>query len=268
MLLMFAWSSVFFDLNSVYMRTTELFLDIERPVWTWPAQPSRYDGRKPLEWEEAQAAGMRLMDEQAREYGFAIERPLALYILRDKGLYEYRVRSSRDIGDKYGATAILFDAYTGELRTVSLPTGQRSGNTLTTWLIELHMANVFGLPYRIFVCGLGLVITMLSVTGVYIWWKKRRARNFLSRISARRRRGQKRRVRRYRGHDGSKSHATIFRGLSRIAPPQPINRLKYQTAARSHSSQRPPDVSGTAYFRPANRTKCPGSDTYETGCMI
>jgi len=34
------------------------------------------------------------------------------------------------------------------------------------------------LPYRIFVCGLGLVIVMLSVTGVYIWWKKRQARNF------------------------------------------------------------------------------------------
>ena len=38
------------------------------------------------------------------------------------------------------------------------------------------MADVFGLAYRIFVCVLGLVITMLSVTGVYIWWKKRKAR--------------------------------------------------------------------------------------------
>lgn len=35
---------------------------------------------------------------------------------------------------------------------------------------------VFGLPYRIFVCILGLVITTLSVTGVYIWWRKRIAR--------------------------------------------------------------------------------------------
>jgi len=31
---------------------------------------------------------------------------------------------------------------------------------------------------RIFVCALGLAITMLSVTRVYIWWKKRRARQF------------------------------------------------------------------------------------------
>ena len=60
--------------------------------------------------------------------------------------------------------------------SLDLPTGEHSGNTVTYWLRALHMADVFGLPYRIFVCVLGLIITMLSVTGVYIWWKKRKAR--------------------------------------------------------------------------------------------
>ncbi|MGH6852653.1 MAG: PepSY domain-containing protein, partial [Methylocella sp.] len=41
-----------------------------------------------------------------------------------------------------------------------------------------HMARVFGRPYQIFVCVLGLATTMLPVTGVYIWWKKRSARKF------------------------------------------------------------------------------------------
>jgi uncharacterized iron-regulated membrane protein len=86
------------------------------------------------------------------------------------------VRSSRDIGDKGGGTSVIFDAYSGELHSSSLPTGQRAGNTLTTWLTELHTADVFGLPYRIFVSFLGLAIVTLSVTGVYIWWKKRQAR--------------------------------------------------------------------------------------------
>jgi uncharacterized iron-regulated membrane protein len=36
------------------------------------------------------------------------------------------------------------------------------------------MAKIWGLPYKIFVCFMGLVITMLSVTGVYIWGKKHR----------------------------------------------------------------------------------------------
>lgn len=37
------------------------------------------------------------------------------------------------------------------------------------------MANVFGVPYKVFVCFLGIVIVVLSVTGIYIWLKKRRA---------------------------------------------------------------------------------------------
>ena len=75
----------------------------------------------------------------------------------------------------------IFDAYTGALTRVSLPTRQRSGDTITTWLIELHMADLFGFPYRIFVCGFGFVIVMLSVTGVYIWTKKRSVRELPTR---------------------------------------------------------------------------------------
>ncbi|MFO1125516.1 MAG: hypothetical protein U1E25_09705 [Methylocystis sp.] len=142
-----------------------------------------------MEWEDAQATGARLMQEQARQNGFVIERPLALYHLRDKGLYEYRVRSSRDIGDKAGSTSILFDSRSGELKTLSLPTGQRSdcdahhlacriahGQSLRSSLSHLRLC-----------CLLGLVITMLSVTGVYIWWKKRLARlAHVRRVAARR----------------------------------------------------------------------------------
>ncbi len=64
------------------------------------------------------------------------------------------------------------------------PTGEHSGNTVSNWLRALHRADVFGLPYRIFVCVLGLIITMLSVTGVYIWWKKRKARIHVASRSA------------------------------------------------------------------------------------
>jgi len=62
------------------------------------------------------------------------------------------------------------------LISLELPVGEHSGNTVSAWLYALHMADVFGLPYRIFVCVLGLIITMLTLTGVYIWWKKRKAR--------------------------------------------------------------------------------------------
>ena len=116
------------------------------------------------------------MDEQARALGFVVEEPVTLRLDRTRGVYIYFVRSSRDIQDKRGRTRVFFDADDGSLKLVLLPTGQFSGNTITSWLIALHDANVFGLPYRIFVSALGLVIAMLSVTGVYIWWKKRKAR--------------------------------------------------------------------------------------------
>ncbi|MBI5011420.1 MAG: PepSY domain-containing protein [Methylocystis sp.] len=175
MLLVYAWSSVFFTLPNFYTRATQLVLDYETPVWAQEVSPKN-DARAPMEWEAAQVTSEQLMADVAREHNFAIERPRALYHLRGKGLYEYRVRSSRDIGDKVGLTSILFDSRSGALKSLSLPSGHRSGTTLTTWLVELHTANVFGLPYRIFVCALGLVVAMLSVTGVYIWWKKRSAR--------------------------------------------------------------------------------------------
>lgn len=136
---------------------------------------------KPLEepvfgWRQAQQTAERLMAEQARLNGFAIERPVNLWINREQGNYHYAVHSSLDFQDKRGRTAVIFDTNTGELKQLLLPSGQHSGTTVTNWLQTLHEANVFGLPYRIFVCILGLEIVMLSVTGVYIWWKKRHAR--------------------------------------------------------------------------------------------
>ena len=177
MLLVFAWSSVSFHLNGVYVAATKLLLAYEEPFMKHEAEPPPAPkDRKPLEWEEAQAIGVRLMEEQARSHDFKIDRPNALSYMRARGLYGYSVHSSRDIGEKYGATTVFFDAYSGEFRALNLPSGEHAGNTLTSWLVALHMANLFGLPYKIFVCALGLVITMLSVTGVYIWLRKRRAR--------------------------------------------------------------------------------------------
>jgi hypothetical protein len=49
------------------------------------------------------------------------------------------------------STRLWFDGDTGALRSLSLPTGEHSGNTVSTWLAAPHMADVFGPPYRIFV---------------------------------------------------------------------------------------------------------------------
>jgi uncharacterized iron-regulated membrane protein len=94
------------------------------------------------------------------------------------GAYLYEVRGGRDLFErspKGGGTSVMFDGDTGALRELSPPTGEHDGNTVESWLYALHMARVFGLPYRIFVSVLGLVVVTLSVTGLVIWWRKRLA---------------------------------------------------------------------------------------------
>lgn len=176
MLFIFAWSSVYWNMTSVYVAVTDALFGFSPPLWARPAPPASVSGGSIMTWEQAQAVAERLMTEQARSHGFSILRPVGLNRMHDRSVYSYDVMSSRDIADAYGATSIAFDAITGDLRDVTIPTGFRTGNTLTAWLGELHMADVFGLPYKTFVCLLGLAIAALSVTGVYIWWKKRAAR--------------------------------------------------------------------------------------------
>jgi uncharacterized iron-regulated membrane protein len=129
----------------------------------------------PVGWSRALALGQDYMAEQARVQGFTVNRPAALIYRRQLGAYFYRVHSSRDPG-RSGTTTVGIDATTGALTGVQIPTGHRTGNTLTTWIKALHTAMVFGWPWKAVVTGMGLVVAMLSVTGVLIWWRKRRAR--------------------------------------------------------------------------------------------
>jgi uncharacterized iron-regulated membrane protein len=107
---------------------------------------------------------------------FRIDRPVSFALEHERGLYVYNVHSSRDPGENYGGTTLMIDAYSGALFGFKAPTGERDGETVTTWLVALHTANVFGLPYRALVCLCGLTVVLLSITGVVIWLKKRRAR--------------------------------------------------------------------------------------------
>lgn len=170
-LLVFAWSSVYMNLcDTVYTWTTRTVLDY-RPYWA-ELQPAPAGG-PPMGWHKAELTARRLMQEQARQNGFVVVQPVALGLDSAKHVYSYRVRSSRDIQDRLGLTRIFFDAESGALRHVELPTGQYPGNTVSSWLFALHMGNVFGLPWRIFVCALGWGLAGLCVTGVLIWLRKR-----------------------------------------------------------------------------------------------
>jgi uncharacterized iron-regulated membrane protein len=50
------------------------------------------------------------------------------------------------------------------------------GDTFLQSQFSLHSGHILGLPGRVLIALAGLLVAMLSVTGVYVWWRKRAAR--------------------------------------------------------------------------------------------
>ena len=123
-------------------------------------------------WDAALLLGTQYMDGLAEQEGFTVIRPAKLIYRRWLGEYFYCVQSSRDLVI-YGETCVGIDGSTGLQTGFEIPTGHVAGNTFSSWINALHMAMVFGTPWKIFMSGLGLVVAMLSITGVLIWYRKR-----------------------------------------------------------------------------------------------
>ena len=178
MLLIFAWSSVLLNLGEqvyipVMMPFFELTLAKDYPLPALP-QPRPQPG---VDFKTAYEQAKRLLFEQARQHGFKVLAEQSISYDPAKGLYVYTVVSDRDIGSS-GLTMLWLDGNSNDFAGLYLPTGVKVGDSISNWLQSLHMARVGGLPYKIFVCLMGLAVAMLSVTGVYIWWRKRRSAAF------------------------------------------------------------------------------------------
>ncbi len=175
MLFVLAWSSVAFNLgDQVYlpvMKSTFSFADEDNIAKL--AEPQATPG---MPWAAALPLARKHMSDEARRQRFTVIAEQSLRYDPKRGIYRYFVKSSLDIRDKSGSTGVYFDANNGALKFTSLPTGHYAGDTVTLWLTSLHMAKVWGLPMRIFVCVMGVIVAMLSVTGVIIWWRKRSSR--------------------------------------------------------------------------------------------
>ena len=187
-LFIFAWSSVMMNLRPVYERVMSAVFSYQSP--REESFPNAHRNEHPaLDWYAAYGIGQRRMSELARANGFTAEQPLGLFYDPDSGVYDYEVRSSRDVfrrSPKGGSTYVVLDGDTGAFLSLFQPTGQHAGNTVESWLYALHMTRVFGRPYQIFVCLLGLCVAMLAITGVYIWWRKRQGRLLAAKVLLRR----------------------------------------------------------------------------------
>lgn len=177
LLLVFAWSSVSFNLPQVHVPIMaalgaedprHVFLDTTLPA------PRNHPA---IQFERAVSLGEKLAAKVAADNGLSVDARGERWIwhVPSNGLYVYGFTTEADIGH-HAETRIAFDSNSGVLRAVEIPTGANGVNTFNNWLGALHTAHVFGLPWRIAVSALGMLVTMLSVTGVVIWLKKRSGR--------------------------------------------------------------------------------------------
>lgn len=176
MLFIFSWSAVGFNLKEAYSPVMETLFG---PLETYPellvlATPPE---KPKLDWHAARTQGRALLRAHAQRNGYTIDNDFMIALDRSSRTYMFYAFSSIDRGVTPEAV-VSFDANTGEQRALRWPRDPAMSKAahINFWLSYAHMAGVFGLPMKILVCAMGFVITALSVTGVYIWWKKRKAR--------------------------------------------------------------------------------------------
>jgi uncharacterized iron-regulated membrane protein len=178
-LFMFAWSSGTFNLPAVFHPVND-FLFGPRPIWT-AAATLQAQAVSPVDLRTAHAIARRLMAEQARLHGFVVRRERQLVYVPQGGYHNYGVDGDALFGGQ-DTTFIRFDAVRQQVLDLYMPSGLHASVTLVNWLSGLHTAAIWGWPYKAVVCLMGLVISLLSVTGVYLWWKKRQAREIAIRL--------------------------------------------------------------------------------------
>lgn len=96
------------------------------------------------------------------------------YLIRARNVFGVRFGDARHAG--FGPSVIFVDQGTGRILRVDEAGAGPAGDKVSQLMLPIHSGRVAGLAGRIVTCVAGLVITLLSLTGIFIWWKKRAPR--------------------------------------------------------------------------------------------
>jgi uncharacterized iron-regulated membrane protein len=183
LLLVFAWSSVSFNLPQVYVPVMKLLGAQDQREAYFSAMLPQPRSNPAMSYRAALDRGRVLAHEQAGNTGLKLTAHGETYLWHtpETGMYVYYFTTDADISKHGAGTLVAFDSNSGALTRFEAPTGQNAANTATTWITLLHTAHVLGLPWRIAVSLIGALVTMLCITGVVIWMRKRSSRILVGR---------------------------------------------------------------------------------------
>lgn len=120
---------------------------------------------------------IKIAGTEARRRGW--DTPLGgIYYQKRGGFYNVSFFNAADDGGQrgMGLSNLYIDAQDGRVLSQNRPWEGTAADVFVQLQFPLHSGRILGLPGRILMSLMGLMIAMLSVTGVVIWARKRRAR--------------------------------------------------------------------------------------------
>jgi uncharacterized iron-regulated membrane protein len=165
--------------------------------------PSPFDQRtptgvhEPIEARLDYAQVIALAEAEARQRGWS-EPVGGVFYTPNFGIYgvQFYAPDADHGAGGVGHPTLYFDGEDGRYLGDRQPWKGTAADIFVQAQFPLHSGRILGIPGRILISLMGLVVAMLSVTGVVIWWKKKSARvNVVERRPA--------------GKNGVASHASV-----------------------------------------------------------
>ncbi|SFO40789.1 Uncharacterized iron-regulated membrane protein [Nitrosospira briensis] len=170
-LLLLAVTAVSMNLDRQVMRPlVSLFSTLTPSPFT--GTPSPPD--QPIEPVVSRRHILQLAITEAGKLGWSTP-PGGIFYVPEHGIYGVTFfepgHEHGDVG--LGNPSLYFDGKTGNLAGLKIPGTGSAGDIFLQAQFPLHSGRIIGLPGRIFISAMGLLVAMLSITGVIIWQKKR-----------------------------------------------------------------------------------------------
>ena len=162
-----------------------LYREVFYPLMASVSQvsPSPFDTRTPADKHHPVEARIDYADVIQRASAEALRRQWAepagsVFYSQEFGIYGV---SFFKPGDDHGAggvgpAVLYYDSVDGRLLGERQPWKGTAADIFVQAQFPLHSGRILGLPGRILISIMGIVVAMLSVTGVVIWWRKRSSR--------------------------------------------------------------------------------------------
>ena len=172
MLFILAFTSISMNLNN----------EVVRPILSKLSTltPDAFDDRppaplnKPIEPKLSYTDAISVARAEAEKRGWDEPLGSAFYGLQH-GLYAV---SFFHPGDDHGSAGmgvkmLFVDAMNGSLQGGRVPWEGTAADIFMQLQFPLHSGRIAGIPGRVFLSFMGLVVALLSITGIVIWFKKR-----------------------------------------------------------------------------------------------